>query len=414
MKTNLMTRRSMLSGMTAFAAFPVIGGAAKAFVGGLPRWKAGELEIHFIQTGVGEQTFFRLPDGTTMLLDCGDMYREKYLPDIPRRPSAERLGGEWVSRYVRRLVDERTLDYFVLTHWHADHCGKPSLRSEKTADGRAVCGVTRFAEDFGFRHYFDHQYPADPAANDLNFDADSVAMMRAWLPLMQKRCGMIPHAFKVGAKNQIALLRDPGRYPDFEIRNLFANGLYWDGNSSVIDYRPRYAELRPQLKGKVVENSLSLGFRIRYGRFSAYFGGDIDFPDHEARLAPVVGAVDICKMNHHGCPTSMGAPFCRAVRAQVYFSSTWSPNQITERNLVNMASRELYPGERVILPGFLPPAKRAAFAGQAFLRDFLPAQGHVVFKVAPGGGAFELFVLSNEDESMEVLYRRSFISGANA
>ena len=49
-----------------------------------PGWKPGELDIHFIQTGVGEQTFFIFPDGTTMLLDCGDFYWEKW----DRRPNA--------------------------------------------------------------------------------------------------------------------------------------------------------------------------------------------------------------------------------------------------------------------------------------------------------------------------------------
>ncbi|MCQ2184803.1 MAG: hypothetical protein MJY62_05265, partial [Bacteroidales bacterium] len=68
-------------------------------------------------------------------------------------------GGEWVSRYVQRLVPTRTIDYFVLTHWHGDHCGTPALRSARSADGRPLCGVTRFAEDFDIRHYFDHQYP---------------------------------------------------------------------------------------------------------------------------------------------------------------------------------------------------------------------------------------------------------------
>jgi hypothetical protein len=48
------------------------------------------------------------------------------------------------------------------------------------------------------------------------------------------------------------------------------------------------------------------------------------------------------------------------------------------------------------------------------MRDFLPCQGHTVFKVAPGGRTFELFVLTDEDESMTVLHRREFRSGALA
>ena len=88
-------------GAAAFAALPALGvGAMPVY----PGWKPGELDIHFIQTGVGEQTFFISPDGTTMLLDCGDFYRPQYLQHIPRLPSPERLGGEWVSRYVHSNV----------------------------------------------------------------------------------------------------------------------------------------------------------------------------------------------------------------------------------------------------------------------------------------------------------------------
>ena len=372
-----------------------------------PGWKPGELDIHFIQTGVGEQTFFILPDGTTMLVDCGDQFRIKYLPFIPRRPTADRLGGEWVSRYVQRLVPQREIDYFVLTHWHGDHCGKPDMRCETSADGRKICGVTRFAEDFGIRNFISRSDP-DAGVPTHGADWDSVEMMRRWIPDMCERRGMKRQAFEVGALNQLKMLRpEASAYRDvFAIRNLHADCRYWDGRG-IVDYAPEYVRRRPDLKGKVYENSLSLGFRLDYGKFAAYFGGDIDFPDYEDRLAPVIGPVDVCKMNHHGCSSSMGATLCRELKARLYLASTWSPNQIDETNLVNMGSRELYPGGRFICPGYLPPFKLEAFrkAGHAFADDFLPVQGHVVVKVAPGGGSWRFFVLTDRDESMRVIYR---------
>jgi hypothetical protein len=78
-----------------------------------------------------------------------------------------------------------------------------------------------------------------------------------------------------------------------------------------------------------------------------------------------------------------------------------------------MSSRELYPGDRVILPGYLPEIKRREYAGRDFMRDFLPFQGHSVIKVAPGGKTFSLFVLDSADESMRVLCRRDFVSGVS-
>lgn len=365
-------------------------------------WKPGELDIHCIQTGCGEQTFFILPDGTTMLVDCGDQYRPQYLRHVPRKPSPERLGGEWVSRYVQRLIPDRTIDYFVLTHWHSDHCGNPGLRSELTADGRVLCGITKFAEDFDIRHYFDHQYPRF-RTYDCGVSVESLEMVREWIPYMERRCGMQCHAFEVGAKDQIRQLRGGhGKYA-FSIRNLHANCVYWDGKDGTVDYAPEYIRREHSAADQVSENSLSLGFRLEYGRFAAYFGGDIDYPDYESRLAAVIGRVDVCKMNHHGCPTSMGADLCRALQARLYLASTWSPNQITDRNLVNMTSRELYPGDRYLCPGFLPEVKRLEYGGCPFMRDFLPHQGHTVVKVAEDGASWEFFVLTAEDESMEIL-----------
>ena len=103
----------------------------------------------------------------------------------------------------------------------------------------------------------------------------------------------------------------------------------------------------------------------------------------------------------------MGADLCRCLAPKLYLAAIWSPNQVTEKNLVNMASRELYPGERFICPGYLPEVKRRAFAGRDFLADVLPVQGHVVVTVAPGGTGWEFFVLSAADESMTVAYHRA-------
>ena len=71
----------------------------------LPAWKPGEFQVHFIYTGVCESMFWIMPDGTTMLLDCGDFRawaRGKkavwILPDGWRHP------GEWIARYVERVT----------------------------------------------------------------------------------------------------------------------------------------------------------------------------------------------------------------------------------------------------------------------------------------------------------------------
>ena len=39
----------------------------------LPKWQDGYMDIHHINTGMGDCTFFVFPDGTTMLFDAGEM-----------------------------------------------------------------------------------------------------------------------------------------------------------------------------------------------------------------------------------------------------------------------------------------------------------------------------------------------------
>ena len=107
----------------------------------------------------------------------------------------------------------------------------------------------------------------------------------------------------------------------------------------------------------------------------------------------------------------MGAAFCASVTAKVYMSSVWGTSQITSANLVNMTSRNLYPGERIVMYGHMPDVKREHYAGRAFMKDVVPVQGHSVIKVAPGGKVFDALVLTNEDESMRILYRKGFVSG---
>ena len=42
----------------------------------LPPWKEGYLDLHHINTGRGSSAYYIFPDGTTMLVDAGEMNPE--------------------------------------------------------------------------------------------------------------------------------------------------------------------------------------------------------------------------------------------------------------------------------------------------------------------------------------------------
>ena len=409
----MQTRRDFIACGGAAAAMGLAGCATPSAVGrSLPAWRRGELDIHFIHTGVGEQTFFIFPDGTTMLLDCGDTHHAKYMREVPPRPNGSLYGGEWVSRYMQRLIPQREIDYAMISHWHGDHTGDLAFGGKPTADGRVVCGLPLVGEDFAFRHYFDHQYP-NIAEHARDPDSGSLQLMREWIPYACSR-GMQAHRFEVGESGQIRLLKDAAAYPTFEVRNIAANGVVWDGAGGVIDAaRTHIAKTR---RDSIAENRLSAAIRLRYGAFSYYSGGDNELTmvgedgrefSWEGLIGRVVGPVDVCKTNHHAGTFGMSPEFVREVRAQAYLSSVWQARMVDHKSLSAMCSRELYPGERAVCFGCIADSRRGVAA--AYGGDIAPA-GHAVVRVAPGGGEFSVFTLSAADETMTVLSERAFRS----
>lgn len=415
-------RRQFIEAVLASAASTGFTGCANWMEIGsaYPGWKPGELDLHFIYTGCGENVFCRLPDGTAILNDTGDFYRPRYLKHVPLLPSADRLGGEWVARYLKRIYPERTIDYAIFSHWHVDHIGHSNFtengsqgtnpdaafRYRVTPDGRKINGFLCVAEEFGFRHYLDHQYPARGVYNSQD---TSMALLSSWADEQQKR-GLDVEPFRVGALDQIALQRDPDRYRGvFSIRNICANGRLWDGKDGVRDFAAEHVAVTH--KDSISQNTLSMGFVMRYGRFRYWTGGDVhqelrtrdgDVVDYEALVGQRVGPVSVCKMNHHGCSDAMSAGFVRAVRAQAYVSCMWSPNQAHPAVLKRLYEVGSYDGRRPFLvPGLVTDAQLCARTPSDYE---LSASGasHVVVKVLPGGDRYRIYLLEAADESMRV------------
>ena len=420
-----MTRRDFIRESAAAGAAGAFGFGCSSIPDGetvYPGWKPGELDLHFIYTGSGENMFYRLPDGTSILNDTGDFFRPKDLAHTPLLPSPERVGGEWVSRYIRRVYDEKDIDYLVVSHYHADHIGhgifnRPegpefSRRFKTLPDGRLINGILCVAEDFSFKRYLDHQYPERGMYGTHD---GSMKLLAPWLD-EQRAKGLKCEPFKVGALNQIALQRDPDRYRgEFSVRNICANGKLWDGKDGFRDYAAEHVAMTGS--EKIPQNPLSLGFVIQYGRFRYWAGGDVHLKlqtgegpvDYEARVGERVGPVTVCKTNHHACEDAMHEGFVRAVRAQAYITCVWTHWHIRHDPMTRMASRELHPDFAPdIIPNYMPRMRWEKYQGKDFLKNVPPETlngAHVVVKVLPGGENYRIYLLDARDESMRVMAR---------
>ncbi len=399
----MSSRREFLRTSASLSATASLGKAAQ-----LQPWTPGTLDIHHISTGRGSSAFLLCPDGTTMMVDCGATSPSPatvpYLVDP--KPDGRRRPGEWIARYVSRhmAAARRTeLDYFLLTHFHDDHMGKFSadLPVSKFGEYR-LTGIADFAETVPVgtvidRAWPDYNYPAP--IHDQHSD-NYQAFARSTRHKMER--------FRVGARNQMRLLVKPESYPDFEIRNLAANGEVWTGvEETTRRFFPDTKLLTPaQLP---TENMCSIAVRLSYGKFDYFTGGDMSndtgygralWRDIEGPVARVAGPVDVAVANHHGYQDAVGPEFVASLRPRVFVINGWDSSHPSSVALSNMLSRELYEGDRDVFSTAVKPETRIAVRRMAELRS---GDGHVVVRVPPPGTHFQVFVTTNADESDSVI-----------
>src|SRR5687767_3408583 len=80
----------------------------------LPEWKEGMMDLHHINTGRGDAAFYILPDGTTFLLDAGEMPPDNSPRKTPVQPNDSKLPHEWIVLYIKKFmppVSGGKLDY---------------------------------------------------------------------------------------------------------------------------------------------------------------------------------------------------------------------------------------------------------------------------------------------------------------
>lgn len=384
----------------------------------LAPWKKGQFQVHFIYTGAAESLFLIFPDGTTMLLDCGEQdtlsLGERA---VPRLPDHSRLAGEWIARYVERVNPQgREVDYMMLSHYHNDHAGCEtvySLEPGSEALPYALSGFGEAAQWLRFGKAFDRCWPDYTEPIPLLDDKKRVmSQMRKFYDWQTQHRGLIVERFRVGALDQVRMLHDPAAFRNFHIFNLCGNGCIADRNGKVMDL---FANEKAG-KERINENALSLGMIFRYGPFRFYTAGDFSHQwtncdgvrvDNEKVLARYVEPCQVSKINHHG-HHSMPAELVAALHSRVWINSTWNQRHCTDDTLQRLTDRATYPGERLVCPGMMPPERRVAMdvnGNASLLDDVAPESfegGHVVLTVERGGKHYSISYVTAADESMTV------------
>lgn len=382
----------------------------------LKPWKTGYLDIHQIATGRGNAAFAMLPDGTTMLIDAGDLGKRVGLNGtiMPALPNDSKLPAEWISLYIKhfsKASNNKTIDYALLTHFHNDHMGGVSEKAVQIP-GRnyLLSGITQLAELIPIkrivdRAYPDYNYPSKAAVEKTTTDFSNYLR---FIDYQKAQHNTIFERFKAGSDNQFKLRYAPEKYPAFSIRNIYSSGTLWTGTKDETRFLfPVIDSLAPADYPN--ENMLSNVIKLSYGNFSYYSGGDVtgiisaDKPlwrDIESQLAKVVGKVDVAVLNHHGYTDAMNNTFVKMLNAQAYVIPVWDfyhPQPETLGRLVNTTTADKIPD--VYATG-LVASNRERLGESA---KHIKSPGHVVVRVYPGGKTFQVFVLDATNEQFNII-----------
>ena len=370
----------------------------------LPDWRMGWMDIHTIATGKGDAAFVIMPDGTTMLIDAGDVTAGRM--KAPALPDDSKSPGEWIARYIthfsKGLPHPDTVDYFWLTHFHADHMGGETAL--KSGPHYGLCGIMEVGEYLKFGKIIDRGWPTYdyPSAEYVKkFCSSTLDDYRKFVTYQKEHNGTVPECFQVGSRKQFTLLNDPKSYnKDFEVWNVAGNlQAPLPGNGKVVK---RYTEYI----NDIGENALSCAVLIKYGAFSYFNGGDLggspaDERDMESYVADLIGPVTVIKANHHGWKDTCNPYFMWKTRPDVIIVPSSHVNHPWKATVQRIFDHQM-PGKRQM---FVTCDAAREQVGDELWKYIQPYYGHIVVRVYEGGRSYQVFVLDAYSTDYRVLYK---------
>ncbi|MDR1724175.1 MAG: hypothetical protein LBR84_09610 [Tannerella sp.] len=357
-------------------------------------WREGWLDIHHISTGRGNAAFIICPDGTTILIDAGDLGAEVNPNHTPHIPDDSKRAGEWIAEYIRRFskpLKNRYLDYAFLTHFHDDHIGA-KYDGLPEPNGYALTGIADVAEQIDIkmlidRGYPDYNYPSRERAKRANrsFFDDYLKFVE----YQRTNKGVRVEMLDAGSDRQIVLKNAPSEYPDFKVQNIYVNGQAWTGEGRST--RSIFTDAdTPD------ENQCSGAIRLQYGRFGYWSGGDCN--GVERQICDVIRPTTVFNVNHH----ANGSPqteFLAAMRPQVMIVPVWDLYHPKADCMERMIDRTIYPDDRLIFATARVNGIEKLLGDN--IKHFQPL-GHIVVRVTDSGSKYKVYVLDAMDKNCSV------------
>lgn len=367
----------------------------------LPAWEHGFLDIHHINTGEGNSTFFQMPDGTTMLLDAGTVNKisfEKHnypLKATEKVPDSTLSAGQRITAYIRSMSQNvaasNRLDYLVISHFHSDHYG-------------AIFDVL---DELDVKTLIDRAYPDYSFPIDLRKNLAKDKLFQRYLKIIEGNESRTERLV-VGSYNQICLQYSQKAYPSFSVFNVKNNATVWNMATESSENLFAAEDMVEYYKGGYNENPLSMAFKFSYGKFDYYAGADNTglqdgilpaWFDVESPIARIVGKVDVMALDHHGNRDANNNTLIETLDPHVAIQQVYSSDQPGQE--VYYRLRKLGKGEKRLLYATNMHPETQTTYGPWFLKGYQSMQGHVIVRVYPDGTNYKIFVLDEKDLSVK-------------
>lgn len=362
------------------------------------QWEEGYLDIHFIHTGGGNVSLILFPDGTSLLYDAGDSKKKGEHPSYPPYDNSDLSTGKRIAAYIKHFSPNDSLDYALISHFHHDHYGAVKADTPFSKNGAyQLTGITEVGDIIPIKTLIDRAYPNYNFPVDLRKkrngkENESMINYLKFIIHHQKTSRMKVEQLSAGSNRQIALVHQPEKTKNFEVRNIKVNDLIWTG---VNDQVARYPFDPPFVndKGYFNENPLSLGIKINYGEFDFYAGGDTpgvnDYPDYdmETSIANIIGEVDALTLDHHGYKDATNTYFLNRLKPQVIAHQSLHDPHFADNVQHNLKKSKadvfsLYMSDKV-----------KKWYGRSVKKVYKSTKGHFFIRVHSNGEAFDVYVL---------------------
>jgi len=392
----------------------------------LPAWSEGCLDIHAINSGRGECTFFVLPDGTSLCVDAGEIgISGGEHPRVDPKPDADTRAYKVYSKYIKAYLPkgDTSMDYMLMTHFHNDHFGTTNSTYEKTTrDGKytyPLTGIMALYDEVPFDKIIDRafdensDYTTDVPATGQDYNP-GYGYYEQFITWARGSKGLVVEKAVNGSESQLALVNKPSEYPDFKIQINAVNGWYWNGSKSVDAY-----SLNRLFGKQPTENGNSISFLLSYGDFDYLTSGDAGANTNiENNLAKSINRkIEAMKAHHHFAwetmsATSMAIYLPTVVVSHCFYDhqpdmghgwKTCDDSDIVYADKSTQAFQtawNAYSGDKHWFFTNIHPTTASTYPYE--VAKMASQNGHVVIRVAKGAEFYYVYVLDDTDMNYNV------------